>query len=316
MIAYAIKGVEELRAVVDTAVTEVKITDVHTHLYAPCFGDMLLWGVDELLTYHYLVAEVFRWVDMPYQDFWNMSKKEQADLIWKTLFIDNSPYSEACRGVLTVLNKLGLDTGKRDLEAYRQYFAGKTMEEYVDQVFEISGVKEAVMTNDPFDDNERKVWFESYKADPRFEAALRIDPLLNTWDQVWTRLKEWGYNVEEELNPTTLKEIRRFLSEWANRMQAVYMAVSLPPTFEVPENSSRAVIIEECVLPVCRELNIPLAMMIGVKKLINPGLILAGDSVGKGSIDTVEYLCTNYPYNKFMVTMLSRENQHELCSEA
>ena len=32
----AIKGVEELRAVVDTAVTEVKITDVHTHLYAPC----------------------------------------------------------------------------------------------------------------------------------------------------------------------------------------------------------------------------------------------------------------------------------------
>ena len=95
-----------------------------------------------------------------------MSKKEQADLIWKTLFIDNSPYSEACRGVLTVLNKLGLDTGKRDLEAYRQYFAGKTMEEYVDQVFEISGVKEAVMTNDPFDDNERKVWFESYKADP------------------------------------------------------------------------------------------------------------------------------------------------------
>ena len=27
----------------------------------------------------------------------------------------------------------------------------------------------------------------------------------------------------------------------------------------------------------------------------------------------MEYLCTNYPYNKFMVTMLSRENQHELC---
>lgn len=79
----AIKGVEELRAVVDTAVTEVKITDVHTHLYAPCFGDMLLWGVDELLTYHYLVAEVFRWVDMPYQDFWNMSKRSRLILYGK-----------------------------------------------------------------------------------------------------------------------------------------------------------------------------------------------------------------------------------------
>ena len=46
----------------------------------------------------------------------------------------------------------------------------------MDQVFELSRVKEVVMTNDPFDDNERKVWLESYKADPRFIAALRIDP--------------------------------------------------------------------------------------------------------------------------------------------
>lgn len=79
----AIKGVEELRAVVDTAVTEVKITDVHTHLYAPCFGDMLLWGVDELLTYHYLVAEVFRWVDMPYQDFGTCPKRSRLILYGK-----------------------------------------------------------------------------------------------------------------------------------------------------------------------------------------------------------------------------------------
>jgi len=53
--------------------------------------------------------------------------------------------------------------------------------------------------------------------------------------------------------------------------------------------------------------------MIGVKKLVNPDLRLAGDSVGKGDINTLEYLCSKYPDNKFMVTMLSRENQHELC---
>ena len=73
------------------------------------------------------------------------------------------------------------------------------------------------------------------------------------------RLKEWGYNVEEELNDT--ERDKTILSEWANRMQAVYGGI-LPPTFEVPENSSRAVI-EECVLPVCREQH-TLAMMIGV----------------------------------------------------
>jgi hypothetical protein len=56
--------------------------------------------------------------------------------------------------------------------------------------------------------------------------------------------------------------------------------------------------------------------MIGVKKLVNPGLKLAGDSVGKGDIDTVEYLCANYPDVKFLITMLARENQHELCVAA
>ena len=70
-----IVGVKKLKTVVDKAIADVEITDVHTHLYASCFGDMLLWGVDELLTYHYLVAEVFRWVDIPYQQFWEMSKK-------------------------------------------------------------------------------------------------------------------------------------------------------------------------------------------------------------------------------------------------
>ena len=98
---------QNVKSVVDRAVNEVRVTDVHTHLYPAEFGDMLLWGVDELLNYHYLIAETFRFADVEYDTFWKMTKKEQADLIWKTLFLENSPYSEACRGVLTVLNKLG-----------------------------------------------------------------------------------------------------------------------------------------------------------------------------------------------------------------
>jgi hypothetical protein len=57
-------------------------------------------------------------------------------------------------------------------------------------------------------------------------------------------------------------------------------------------------------------------MMMGVKKLVNPRLQLAGDSVGRASIEAVEYLCATYPRSKFLVTMLSRENQHELCVAA
>jgi hypothetical protein len=125
-------------------------------------------------------------------------------------------------------------------------------------------------------------------------------------------LAAWGYKVKPVLGEAVFKEVRRFLTEWVERMGALYLAVSLPPTFEMPEQSDRAALIEHCVLPVSREMNVPFAMMIGVKKLVNPDLQLAGDSVGKARIETVEHLCASYPKNKFLVTMLSRENQHEL----
>jgi hypothetical protein len=312
----AITDARQLRHVIDKTVKDVKITDVHTHIYPACFGDLLLWGIDELVTYHYLIAETFRWVEMPYEDYWKLPKREQADLIWKTLFLDNSPVAESCRGVLTLLQKLGLDVSSRDLPAYRNYFAQTTVEAYIDKVFDVANLKDVIMTNDPFDDAERKVWLESYQPDPRFKAALRIDALLNNWNQNWKRLLEWGYSVEQKLSARTISEVRRFLEEWAHRMDAVYMAASLPPTFTMPEDSPRGLLVRECILPASQEMNLPFAMMIGVKKLINPGLQLAGDGVGKASIDTVEYLCSEYPRNKFLVTMLSRENQHELAVAA
>lgn len=311
-----ITSYKQLRQVVDTTVANTKITDVHTHLYSPCFKDMLLWGIDELLNYHYLVAETFRWLNIPYEDFWTMDKKAQANLIWKTLFEDNSPYSEACRGVLTTLKKLGLDVGSRDIDSYRSFFAGFSVEDYVDRVFEVSGVEKVIMTNNPFDQEERDIWLNSYVPDSRFKAALRIDPLLIDTCNALNKLKDWGYNIGDELNDNTYKEVIRFLSEWIERMDALYVAASLPYDFCFPDDSVSTKIIENCILPVCREYNIPFALMIGVKRLINPDLKLAGDGVGKGSIESVEYLCAKYPHNKFMVTMLSRENQHELAVSA
>jgi hypothetical protein len=317
-----ITSAQHLRLAVDTAVANVKVTDVHTHIYPPCFGDLLLWGVDELITYHYLIAETFRWVEMSYDDYWKLSKRQQSDLIWRTLFLENSPVAESCRGVLTVLEALGLDVASRDLASYRRHFDALKVEDYVDTAFELGGIKDVVMTNDPFDDAERKVWLESYQPDPRFKAALRIDQLLVNWQANWPRLAQWGYAVEEKMTAKTAAEVRRFLTDWVTRMDAVYMAASLPPDFAMADDpavgAQHAVplLVRECVLPVSQEMNLPFAMMIGVKKLINPGLRLAGDGVGKASIETVEHLCATYPRNKFLVTMLSRENQHELAVAA
>ena len=309
---YTQQNINELHQAIQTIVQETPITDMHTHLYAPDFGELLLFGIDELLTYHYLIAEFFRMSTMSYDEFWALDKAGQAEAIWECLFIENSPISEACRGVLTVLEQLGLDTTTRDLQSYRAYFDAQEPSAFIDTVYESANLASTVMTNDPFDDLERPVWEQGYPGDRRFHAALRIDPLLNQWEASCKRLLGWGYNVEPGLNDTTLSEIRRFLDEWMTRMDALYMAVSLPPEFAYPEDSARAKILEHCILPVAKKHNRPFAMMIGVTRQVNPQLRLAGDSLGKSAMAPVEALCAQFPENKFMVTMLTREDQHEL----
>jgi len=302
----------ELEEVVEKIMDETSVVDVHTHIFDTSFGKLLLWGIDELLIYHYLVAETMRYTNMPYEKFWKMSKREQADFVWKTLFLTRTPISEASRGVLTVLKELGLDPSTRDLNSYRKFFEKQNINDYIDLVFKLANIKYAIMTNDPFVDEERKVWKEGHKSDERFKSALRIDPLLVKWPSSYLKLKEWGYDVTEKFTEKTFEEIKRFLNDWIDIMNPVYMAASLPPNLKIPSDTAMSMIIERAIMEVSKERKIPFAMMIGVKKLTNPELLLAGDSVGKANIESLEYLAKTYPHNKFIVTMLSRENQHEL----
>lgn len=304
---------QNLRTVLGEILDAVEITDIHTHIYPAEFKELSLWGIDELLTYHYLVAEFFRFSEMAYDDFYTLPKGRQAELVWATLFIDNSPVGEAARGVLTILNKLGLDVASRDLQAYRAYFAAMDRRDYIDKVLEISGVTSVVMTNDPFDRTERNYWETLGNTDSRFKAVLRLDPLLNDYANSWRQLVEWGYAVEATMNTQSVGEIRRFLRDWIGKIDALYLAASLPPEFAYPEDSLRGRCIDECILPVCRETGRPFALMVGAKPAVNPKLRVAGWGAGRSSALAVENLCRSNPDNKFLVTMLSRENQHELC---
>lgn len=312
-----IQSSKQLKTVLFQTLAAVEVTDIHTHLFSADFNEMLLWGVDEVLTYHYLIAEYFRYSRMGYGEFFALSKTQQADLVWKTLFLERSPVSEAQRGALTILRRLGLDVKSRSLAEYRDYYSSRTLPQQIDTVFDLASIKEVVMTNDPFDAQERDVWKNhGGNTDPRFKAALRIDPLLMDYKNSHKTLQAEGYSVDVSLDASSAAEVRRFLRDWVVRTKSLYTAVSLPPDFNLKDDSIRTRLIKECVLPVCRELGIPFALMIGVKKLINPQLGLAGDSLGKAEIGVIEDLCTVYPDNKFLVTMLSRENQHELAITA
>jgi len=303
-----------IAAAVRRALDTSPIIDIHTHLYAPQFGKLLLWGIDELLTYHYLVAEFFRVAgdEIDYDRFWSMSKSEQADLIWEHLFIRRTPISEACRGVVTCLKRLGLDPSEHELAKHRRYFAEASAEVHLDRVLEISRVRTVVMTNDPFDELERPVWQFGGVRHERFKAVLRLDRVLVSWEQTGGVLREMGYDVQPDLSGTTVAELRRFLNDWVARMRPVYVAASLPPSFRFPDDSAVSRLIGGCVLPVAAEHGLPFALMIGCRQQVNPKLRLAGDAVGKADVTAVANLCAAFPNNRFLCTVLSRENQHEL----
>jgi len=317
-----------LQKQVQRLLAEQPTTDLHTHCFAPSFGHsydqtgkgLLLWGIDELLTYHYLIAEVFRVVpptEMPYERFWAMSKPEQADHIWKHLFVKRTPISEAARGVLTTLTRLGLDPGERTLEPYRKWFAAQNVDTYVDHVMQLSNVDSITMTNEVFDDHEHQLWLDNPAIgdDSRFEAVLRIDMLLRDWPRAAEKLSHWGYQIEAGLNQRTLDEVKRFLSEWIDRMGAIYVATSFGPDFAYPDpnHPELQTLVDHALIPVLHEKGLPWALMIGAQRGANPPLQSAGDVSGKVDLQCLINLCRNFPDQRLLVTLLSRENQHELC---
>src|SRR5712692_6531632 len=55
---------EQVEPIVEDVLMTTPFIDIHTHLFSPSFGKLGLWGIDELLTYHYLEAEFFRYSDL------------------------------------------------------------------------------------------------------------------------------------------------------------------------------------------------------------------------------------------------------------
>jgi hypothetical protein len=284
----------DIPTAVEDVLSRTPFVDIHTHLFPASFGKLLLWGVDELLTYHYLEAELFRFTRIRPEQYWALATPERADLIWQTLFVENTPLSEAARGVVAVLTALGLDAGVASLEPLRTFFRAQDLAAHIRRVFDLAGVSDVVMTNDPLDPEEAALWESGALPDAGFRAALRLDRVLN--DSAWTAA-----------------DARRLLERWSRRMQPAYMAVSLPDTFAYPADDARTELLRDAVLPVCRELDLPVSLMIGVRRQVNPSLRSAGDASGRADLRALEALCSGFPGNRFLVSVLSRENQHELC---
>lgn len=338
---------------VERAIAATPAIDMHTHLYAPAFGatapgrtprggdpePLLLWGIDELLGYHYFVDEVFRVLprrgaagSLTPEAFWRMPLAERADLVWRTLFVERAPVSEACVGLVDVLTSFGLDPNEPDLAGYRAWFAARDLDAHIDEVMRLAGVRKIVMTNEPFSEVERPRWLADPRVagDPRFAPVLRVDPIVEAWPDACRALAAWGYEVREDLAGETLAAVRRFVDDWIERTRPEYLACSLSPGFgydpgadpdthpgaDRPGVRAFTRLFDAALAAAARDHGLPLALMIGAKRGVHPEMRLAGDGLGRADVDQLVAIARAHPDVPLLVTMLSRENQHELCVAA
>lgn len=300
-----------LRQRVHEIVAAAPTIDMHTHLYPLEFGGLSLSGIDDLLTYHYLVAELFRSSEITPERFWNLNKQEQADIVWQAIFVENTPISEAALGIVTILSAFGIDPNTEDLATIRDFFRSQETAVHINRVCEIAGVRAVVMTNDPFDEVEAGMWERAETFDQRFHAALRMDRMLNDWEATARQ-----FSFDENVSGNMVTKLRTFFDDQIAKMKPLYMAVSLPDDFDHAAKDTRNLLIREVVLPTALEHSLPFALMVGVRRNVNPALRSAGDGVGKADIRSLEALCAENPDVKFFATYLSRENQHEFCVAA
>lgn len=331
-----------LAAVVARAVADCPVIDLHTHLFPPSHGELLLWGVDALLTYHYLVSEFFMVAPgaITHRSFFAFSREKQADLIWEHLFRRRSPISEAQIGVLTTLRALGLRelVEKGELAPIRAWFRRQDAAAHAERVFQVSKVRFVVMTNIPFLESETRKWVRSPTSPidlasaafadddvlpqtydrARFKTALRIDPILKgDWGTIRQCLVARGL-------PATLEGARAFIEAWAKVYSPEYLMASTPEHFGYhatdpgPQGEgwfTATELIDEVMIPCAKKLGLPLAMKFGACRGMQPGLDPCGGGDGVCVADTgpLKEMCRRYPTVKFLATFLSKVNQHEVC---
>jgi hypothetical protein len=188
---------------------------------------------------HYLVAEYFITApaNITPDSFYKLTKQAQADLIWKALFVDRLPVSEACRGVLTTVKKLGIND-IRNLDEIRKFYAAyrdrgiEGAEEFSEAVYKLAGIRYAIMTNIPFNSSEAQFWKpDRVEYSTRYRSALRVDPLLaGDRKTIEASLQAGGY-------PLTTEGAKQYLRDWCDVMKPEYLMASTPHDFVLKEGT-------------------------------------------------------------------------------
>jgi len=118
---------KNLKQTINEIVNGTQIFDIHTHLFPADFNKYHLSGISEVLNYHYLIAELLTNANISAEKFYSLDEINKAKLIWEELFQNRTPISEACKGVLTVLQKLDINYNKKTFEEVNNEYENKSL---------------------------------------------------------------------------------------------------------------------------------------------------------------------------------------------
>ena len=292
----------EVQTIVKNTLNKIKILDIHTHLFPPQHENYYLSGLVETLNYHYLIAELFVTTNIDIHKFKSLDKLQKAEIVWNELFNKRTPISEACKGVLTILESLSIPIKDKNFLQINELYAGLKLTDK--EIFSKSNIDSIVMTNNPFDEDEWSIFSSEAWDKKRYRSSLRLDSLMLEFNKSISIAQNFS-------NETSNKfiQIIDYLELCFQKSQPIYAAISLDTEkFREILNSD----LWKEILKWLLKKNLPLSLMLGVKRGVNKNFDEAGDGIGNIDLKDLSKLCNNYPKNKFLVTCLSLNDQHEL----
>ena len=280
-------------------INSTPIFDLHTHLFPPKHDGYFLLGFKNLLNYHYLIAELLTATNIDASTFYSYNDEKKASLIWNELFEKRTPVSEACAGVLSILKELNIDINNKNFLSICDEYDNKIQSDK--NILDLSKVSSLVMTNNPFDLDEWSLFNTNNWDKKIYLASLRLDDLILDNAETLKKAKDQTSNQENA--------IVAYLEKCYFQSNPVYAAISLNlETFHTIFDDP----LWKDILVWLENKNLPLSLMLGVKRAVNKDFGLAGDGIGDINLKELSNLCNLFPKNKFLVTCLSLNDQHEL----
>ena len=280
-------------------INSTPIFDLHTHLFPPKHDGYFLLGFKNLLNYHYLIAELLTATNIEASIFYSYNDEKKASIIWNELFEKRTPVSEACAGVLSILKELNIEINNKNFLSICDEYDNKIQSDK--NILDLSKVSSLVMTNNPFDLDEWSLFNTNDWDKKIYLASLRLDDLILDYEEALKKAKDQTSNQKNT--------IVTYLEKCYSQSNPVYAAVSLNlETFHTIFEDS----FWKDILVWLENKNLPLSLMLGVKRAVNKDFGLAGDGIGNINLKELSNLCNSFPKNKFLVTCLSLNDQHEL----